>query len=218
MSEPWAGGPYTDFMVGVMEGEGVALEDLLRRDVLDALLLKGYGPELMPVQLPVLVSQWAKFYFMLAMPQVLVSRLVYGWQLPLVSVRVQLGERGWADGLVYESAGLATDEPWYQGLLENLAEVVDGLAAYGNLPPAVLWGNAGDYLELNLQRLQTLQAPGLEPGFELLKTPLLADGQRNPLFEPIRYLPNGQRQRRTCCLAYKVEWVGHCEHCPLPRN
>ncbi|RXT71444.1 hypothetical protein B1F67_21820, partial [Pseudomonas syringae] len=23
-------------------------------------------------------------------------------------------------------------------------------------------------------------------------------------------------QRRVCCLSHRVEWVGRCEHCPLP--
>lgn len=42
----------------------VALPDLLQAERLDLLLLSIYGPQLMPSQLPVLVSQWAKFYFM----------------------------------------------------------------------------------------------------------------------------------------------------------
>lgn len=215
MNEPWVTGPYASFMAGVVKGEGIVLAGLLRPEVLDGLLLKGYGPELMPAQLPVLVSQWAKFYFMLLMPHLLVSRLVYGWRLPLDTLKVHLGERGWADGLVFERGSLAADEPWYDELLENLGKVIDSLATYGKLAPAVLWGNAGDYLELNLQRLRALDAPGLQAGFALLGTRLLPDGQSNPLFEPVHHLPDGQRQRRSCCLAYKVEWVGHCEHCPL---
>ncbi|MCR8721933.1 siderophore-iron reductase FhuF, partial [Pseudomonas syringae] len=61
----------------------VALPELLQPTRLDQLLLSVYGPQLMPSQLPVLVSQWAKCYFMQIIPPVLVASLVQRWHWPL---------------------------------------------------------------------------------------------------------------------------------------
>ncbi|MCS5515873.1 hypothetical protein NWF32_13810 [Pseudomonas qingdaonensis] len=50
------------------------LAELLRPDAFDALLLGLYGPELMPAQRPVLVSQWSKYYFAVLWRAALVGR------------------------------------------------------------------------------------------------------------------------------------------------
>ncbi|MNG23124.1 hypothetical protein D3C84_1076890 [compost metagenome] len=79
------------------------------------------------------------------------------------------------------------------------------LAALGAVAPAVLWGNAGDCLDQALQRSE-----GDGHGLGCLLTS--AD---SPLFAAVSVDAAGRRRRRTCCLSYKVDWVGHCEHCPL---
>jgi len=55
------------------------LTELLRDDALDRLLLKVYGPELVREQLPVLVSQWMKYYAMQLIPPVVVASLAMAW-------------------------------------------------------------------------------------------------------------------------------------------
>ncbi|RMV72675.1 Ferric iron reductase protein FhuF [Pseudomonas caricapapayae] len=208
----------------------VALPDLLRRERLDQLLLTLYGPQLMPAQLPVLVSQWAKFYFMQLIPPVLVGNLVRGlhWPLRLDQVALALDERGVPTGVRLTEQGEAWRdspvEPFqrFAGLLDhNLQPFIAALSAYGGLADRVLWVSAGDYLEKGLVQLAACSDVPLAAGLALLSERKRPDGRANPLFQAVRYIPQAQggeprRQRRVCCLSHRVEWVGRCEHCPLP--
>ncbi len=111
-------------------------------------------------------------------------------------------------------------------LLEgHLHPFVQGLAAEVRLSPRVLWSNAGNYFEWFIGEMGKLAplAPMLGHGRELLETERRPDGTRNPLFKPIQYVevscaqrPDGLwRQRRTCCIRYRLGEMGHCDNCPL---
>ncbi len=219
----WHVGPYARLITGLLPPDhpspAVPLPALLRPEVLDPLLLKLYGAELMPAQRPVLVSQWSKYYFMQIFPALLVTQLAAGWFLPL-----QLDE--W--GVVLDERGLPVAvkpvdpgepgspsdslEPWIATHLRPLIEALSGAAGP---PPAILWGNAGDYLERAVRQLQSLGLRSLAPAESLLGTRRLADGRANPLYAPVQYAGDGRRQRRSCCLSYQVPWVGACEGCPM---
>ena len=207
----------------------IPLPELLRGETLDRLLLQVYGPELMPEQLPVLVSQWMKYYAMQLVAPVAVASLVHGvgWSLSLDRLGLALDERGLLDGVRFEGEACEayrSDEAFerFAPLLENLQQVINRLSAYGNVAPGVLWGSAGDYLETCLRQLAAASDVSLEVGYALLRERLRPDGRRNPLFNAVTYIEgdDGQsvRQRRSCCLSYRVEWVGRCEHCPLLRD
>lgn len=201
------------------------LTELLRDDALDRLLLTVYGPELVKDQLPVLVSQWMKYYAMQLIPPVVVASLAHGagWPLGLDRLSFALHERGYLDGVRFEGAVMPapiSDDPFerFAPLLENLQLVIERLSDYGDVPTAVLWGNAGDCLETCLRQLSAAGDVSLSAGYGLLRERLRPDGRRNPLFNAVSYIErDGQRvrQRRTCCLSHRVEWVGRCEHCPL---
>ncbi|TDV70316.1 siderophore-iron reductase FhuF [Pseudomonas sp. LP_7_YM] len=204
----------------------IALPHLLRGETLDRLLLQVYGPTLMPENLPVLVSQWFKFYAMQLIPPVIVASLARDmtWPLQLDQLGFALHERGVLDGVRFEGAACAassSDDPFerFAALLENLQSVIEHLSLYGEVAPTVLWGSAGDYLETCLRQLTEVDHQRLEIGYGLLRQRLQPDGRRNPLYRAITYIegPDGLliRRRRTCCLSYQVEWVGRCEHCPL---
>ncbi|MFA0941705.1 MULTISPECIES: siderophore-iron reductase FhuF [Pseudomonas syringae group] len=208
----------------------VALPDLLQPERLDQLLLSVYGPQLMPSQLPVLVSQWAKFYFMQIIPPVLVASLAHAWHWPLVlgQVGLVLDERGVPCGVrLLEQGEVWRDIPVdpfqrFAGLLDdNLQPFIAALSAYGELPGAVLWSSAGDYLEGCLVQLAGCSDVSLAAGMALLTERRRPDGRANPLYQAVRYVAQAKgaeprRQRRVCCLSHRVEWVGRCEHCPLP--
>jgi ferric iron reductase protein FhuF len=209
----------------VIDGERpvLPLTELLRDEVLEGLLLRAYGAELVRDQLPVLASQWMKYYAMQLIPPVVVASLVHGvsWPLSLDCLGFAVDERGVLDGVRFDGAACAlapAGEP-FAPLLENLRQVIDRLSAYANVPAAVLWCTAGDYLETCLRELAAVSDVCLAPGHALLKEKLTPSGLRNPLFNAIRYTAqaDGQslRQRRSCCLSYRVAWVGRCEHCPL---
>nr|WP_256665358.1 siderophore-iron reductase FhuF [Pseudomonas sp. SLFW] len=222
-------GPFAGFGETWVQDDGrpvIPLPELLCDEVLDRLLMQVYGPELMPEKLPVLVSQWFKFYAMQLIPPVVVASLVKGmsWSLALDDLAFALHERGFLDGVRFEGEAFqASDsiDPFerFAPLLDNLQQVIERLNAYGSLASAVLWSSAGDYLETCLRQLAQVDAAAAEVGHGLLNRRFRPDGTRNPLFKTITYKEGAEgqsiRQRRSCCLSYRVEWVGRCEHCPL---
>jgi ferric iron reductase protein FhuF len=174
------------------------LDQLLQPARFESLLLDLYGPELMLTQRPVLVSQWSKYYF-----AVLWQSLLGGNVLPVFdATEVSLDNRGLP--LVLRAQG-ACCEGLEAALEHHLQPMVFRLAALGAVAPAVLWGNAGDCLD---QALQRSEGDGRGLG-------RLLDLPDSPLFAAVSVDAAGRRRRRTCCLSYKVDWVGHCEHCPL---
>ncbi|PRA66379.1 siderophore-iron reductase FhuF [Pseudomonas sp. MYb187] len=177
--------------------EPVRLDQVLAPLRFDQLLLDLYGPQLMPAQRPVLVSQWSKYYFAAV------------WQTLLGDARLPVFAEA---AVALDVRGLPTafsgQGRYCEGLDEaigqHLEPLVQRLATLGAVSPAVLWGNAGDCLD------QMLQQAGGDVGLgRLLTTP------GSPLFAAVSLGASGKRRRRTCCLSYKVDWVGHCEHCPL---
>jgi ferric iron reductase protein FhuF len=197
--------------------------ELLLPATLDQLLLKVYGPELMPSKRSVLVSQFAKYYFMQLIPPVVVASLAadISWPLGLDDVAFAVNERGLLDGVKLLSAAFpvaSSPEPFerFGPLMAHLQLVIEALNAYSGVAAAVFWSSAGDYLETCLRRLEAASDVSLDPAYALLREPSQPDGRRNPLFATITYKGEPpRRQRRSCCLSYQVEWVGRCEHCPL---
>jgi ferric iron reductase protein FhuF len=207
----------------------VPLGELLRDETLDRLLLQVYGPELMPGQRPVLVSQWMKYYAMQLIPPVMAAGLMHraGWPLAVGQLSFAVHERGFLDGVRFDGAPFEasnSDDPFerFAPLMDNLQQVIARLSAYGGVAPGVLWGTAGDYLESCLRQLTRIDLAAGAVGNGLLREKTRPDGRRNPLFNAITYIEgkDGQsvRQRRSCCLSHRVEWVGRCEHCPLHRG
>lgn len=211
------------------EPASVALPSLLVPERLEGVLHDLYGPPLLASHKPVLVSQWAKYYFMLLIPPVLVANLAHDWHWPLAlaHIALTLDKRGVPDAIGFLQPGgvvpSGANEPLqrFAGLLDdNLLPFIKAVSAYGQLPRAVLWSSAGDTLEHCLTRLERIDPVLARDGWPLLDQPRRADGRVNPLFNSVAYVPQAsgepRRQRRACCLSYQVEWVGRCEHCPLP--
>lgn len=215
--------PFAQTLIRDEQRAVIAVPELLQPVTLDRLLMQVYGPELMPEKRPVLVSQFAKYYFMQLIPPVVVASLVddVRWPLGLDEVAFAVSERGVLDGVKFLGDGVSvmpSSDPFtrFGPLLAHLQRVIDALSAYSGVAASVFWSSAGDYLETCLRRLELASDVSLEPGNRLLSERLQPDGRRNPLFNAITYIEQPpRRQRRSCCLSYQVEWVGRCEHCPL---
>lgn len=178
--------------------ESLRLEQLLQPQRFDRLLLELYGAELMPAQRPVLVSQWSKYYF-----GVVWQTLLCGAALPVFdATEVTLDARGLPIALAGHGEYCASNQAL---LAQHFNPVVSRLAALGALAPGVMWGNAGDCLDQTLGR-EADACSGLR---YWLSSP------DSPMHAAVSLDATGKRRRRTCCLSYKVDWVGHCEHCPL---
>ena len=114
----------------------------------------------------------------------------------------------------------------FAGLLDDhLQPLFQAMASQVKVSPKVLWSNAGNYFEnlLNLMARAGMPAERLAAGRALLETRVRPDGSRNPLFQPVQYLPvtdeQGQptmrRERKVCCVRYLLPELELCGNCPL---
>jgi len=112
----------------------------------------------------------------------------------------------------------------FEHLIEgNLAPFIEALGRYAGVAPKVLWSNAGNYFEAVFGQLANRASQAqLADGQALVDARHLADGRRNPLYQPVRYveLANADgrsrtwRQRRLCCIRYLLDGVALCPNCP----
>jgi ferric iron reductase protein FhuF len=177
-----------------------------------------------------LASIWSKYYFIKLIPPVVAASLILDHRLPLHLDQLQLilDEGGLPAGFKLPDPG----KRWMPGpadaferfgeLLEHhLRPFIDIVARHVRLSPKVLWSNAGIYFEWLLGVLaNAMPYADLTHGHQLLSAQLLPDGRRNPLYQPVRYLKvEGQeslkRQRRVCCIRYRVNGLEYCGNCPL---
>lgn len=181
-----------------------------------------------------LVSLWAKHYIVKLLPPVLGATLLLRWRLPLALADTALvldeGHLPQAFHLIGKGEPFAADvsDPFelFSGLLDDhLQPLFQAMASQVKLSPKVLWSNAGNYFEnlLNLMAKAGMPAERLAPGRLLLESRTRPDGTRNPLFQPVQYLPvndeHGQptlrRERKVCCVRYLLPELELCGNCPL---
>ena len=181
-----------------------------------------------------LASLWAKHYIVKLLPPVMGATLLLRWRLPLslhdTAVVLDEGHLPQAFRLSGKGEPFAADisDPFelFSGLLDDhLQPLFQALSSQVKLSPKVLWSNAGNYFEnlLNLMARAGMPAERLAAGHVLLQTRIRPDGSRNPLFQPVQYLPvtdeQGQptmrRERKVCCVRYLLPELELCGNCPL---
>lgn len=177
-----------------------------------------------------LASIWSKYYFIKLIPPVVAASLILNQRLPLHLDHVQLILND--DGLPAAFKLADSGQRWtptaadaferFDDLLEqHLRPFIDALARHVRLSPKVLWSNAGNYFEWLLGVLaNAMPHADMSHGHQLLNAQYLSDGRRNPLFQPVRYIKVGgqdepNRQRRVCCIRYRVNGLHYCGNCPL---
>lgn len=181
-----------------------------------------------------LVSLWVKHYIFKLLPPVMGATLLLRWRLPLALADTALvldeEQLPQAFQLVGQGEPFAAEvsDPFelFSSLLDDhLQPLFQAMASQVKLSPKVLWSNAGNYFEnlLNLMAKAGMPAERLAPGRALLETKTRPDGTRNPLFQPVQYLPvsdeHGQptlrRERKVCCVRYLLPELELCGNCPL---
>lgn len=177
-----------------------------------------------------LASIWSKYYFIKLIPPVVAASLILDQRMPLSLDQVQLILND--DGLPAAFKLPHSGQRWtptsadaferFDELLEqHLRPFIDALARHVRLSPKVLWSSAGNYFEWLLGVLANAMPHGdLTHGHQLLNAQLLPNERRNPLYQPVRYIKvEGQdelkRQRRVCCIRYRVNGLDYCANCPL---
>lgn len=211
----------------------VPARELFTAEGLDAILAR-YGavhatPERRPPDRRAVISQWSKYFLSQAIYVPVAANLLLDRQLPLAldELGLMLDAEGLVERLVVPHEGtaiVAADaESRLRPLLNALlAPAITAMAAHTGIAPRALWSNAGHYYEYLIGQLQVSAktSAGVAEGARLMTLRSFADGTRNPLYQPIRYVDEGagqpRRLRRVCCVRYRLPELGYCGNCPLP--
>lgn len=213
---------------------GAALLDDARLRELLAAFGRSYAtrlgvPEFAGVEMQAVATQWSKWHFSVLVPPVLIASIVADWHLPtdLAQTGIVLSPDHRTAAVRLPGAGErrhVTDahERFAMLIDGHLAPLIAALARAGGLPAKVLWSNAGNIAEGIVGECAArlgADHPGVVQARALLAAKSLADGSRNPLFEPIRHFPDRTpaRRRRICCLRYRIAALPLCKTCPLDR-
>ncbi len=176
-------------------------------------------------------SEWSKRYFASIVKPAVAAAILVDWRLPLTPEKIGLDVNDDGDivSVRFSSFGrpvaAASPEERFDFLIrDNLAVAVNAIANASGLSRNVLWSNAGNMFEGTARSCEALlpsRTSGLDHAFEILKTELLSDGARNPLFRPIIYPVEGgqpKRRRRVCCVRYLLDALDYCATCPVPER
>jgi ferric iron reductase protein FhuF len=208
---------------------GIPASELITHDGLERLLAR-YRRHQPGEDRRALVSQWSRFYFVKLIVPTVAANLVLGHELPVSVDRLEviLGDDGLPEAFRLPHEGkpftCQPEGPFerFEALLEgNLAPVVEGWNQQVRLSRKVLWNNAANYLEWLIGAMAGLGVPAamLADGNRLIEWEHRPDGRRNPMYRPVCYVkratgPSLLRQRRQCCIRYRLPDLALCENCP----
>lgn len=177
-----------------------------------------------------LVSQWSRTYFVKLTVPTVAANLVLGRQLPveLETLEVILGDDGLVeafrlphDGTPFSAAPDGPFERFRSLITDNFEPLIEGWNGQVKISRNVLWNNAANYFEWLIGAMAGMGLPEamLADGRELIDRERQPDGRRNPMWSPVRYVeredgPSPLRQRRHCCIRYRLPDLALCSNCP----
>lgn len=173
-----------------------------------------------------LVSMWTQWHFGLLIVPATAAILMLDRDLPLAldEIAIVLHESGRPDAFVLAELG-----PPNRAGARRFARLFDGhvgplaanLAARFHVSPRLIWSNAAAIFEWALQQVPdgAGQEEARAEARDCLERRLDPAGQRNPMFDQVRYpLVAGEpvRRRKLCCLRYLLPGVADCGSlCPV---
>ncbi|SOC51242.1 ferric iron reductase protein FhuF [Chromohalobacter canadensis] len=191
-------------------------------------VIQHYGAEHQHGDCRAVMSLWSKYFLALTTYTGVAHNLLADRQLPLDLSRlgVVLGEDMLIDALVVEDtstplADTRAEARFLPLIHDTWGPAITCMAHNSGIAPRALWSNLGQYVDYLVGQLHTLPAAqhAAEAGEQLMTLRKLADGQRNPLFQPIRHCKNAEGDiepiRRVCCIRYLLPGLGYCGNCPL---
>lgn len=206
--------------------------ELLDREVLNAQLARYRRYHGDDADFLAVASLWSKFHFGSVSIPTLVANLLLGYDLPVGGdeLRLALDDHGpttrvWLPHGGEPLASNALQARFSRLFDDHCAPLIDALAEVSGLSAKVFWSNLGHYVEFVGRTCS--QHPAFigagEPLLDYLATQTLANGRRNTLYQPVRYLELGgetpARVRRLCCIKYRLPGEPLCGGCPLkPEN
>lgn len=173
-----------------------------------------------------LVSMWSQWHFGALVIPATAAILLGQRDLPLELDRVAIvpQEAGLTSAIVICDAGASRCDdgdpftPLFEG---HVAPLVDLLAGQFRVSPRLLWVNAAQIFEWTLLQVpaEHTDQQALAMARLRLERRLEPSGQRNPMYEAVRYpVEQGApvRRRKLCCLRYLLAGVADCASlCPL---
>lgn len=204
----------------LLPGEALSDASQLRQHV-----LRFGASDLNSDDLKASASLWSRWHFSAVVAPALAAHLLLNRQLPfaLNQVSLHLSDSSRTERLHFSHEGSApqTRDPFaaFSPLIDaHLTPVIETLAAISGVSPRVFWSNAGTYFDYFTHLLAA--HPNTDPqrlaeAHTILTKRQRPDGQLNPLYQPVNEGAEGKRQRRLCCLRYRVPALGYCDNCPI---
>jgi ferric iron reductase protein FhuF len=217
---------YADRLVlANRQGSLISGRDLLDGDTVERLMAR-FAASHRGGDRRALVSMWTQWHFGLLIVPATAAILMLDRDLPLAldEIGIVPHETGRPDAFVLAELGTPhrTGEQRFARLFDgHVALLVAGLAARFRVSPRLLWSNAAAIFEWALQQVPdgAGQAEARTEARDLLERRLDSAGQRNPMFDQVRYpLEAGEpvRRRKLCCLRYLLPGVADCGSlCPV---
>ncbi len=207
----------------------LAFTEFLEPDCLLA-VLNGYGRRHgSDAPIAAVAGEWSKRYFAKVMRPIATAAMLLDWRVPLTpaDLSIDLSTEGEIVSLGLSDFGrpvrAKSAEDRFAFLVSgNIESLIRAVSEVSGLSRNVLWSNAGNAFEgiaRNYARDDRCAGAGVADALELLESPHMADGSRNPLFRPIVYpQADGQpeRLRRVCCIRYLIDGLDYCKTCPCP--
>jgi len=204
---------------------------LLDPAVLQA-LLERYGAQYAAPDPRSTASVWSKWHFSVLVTPTVVATLLASHRLPvaLEEIAVVLAPEGRTAAVKLPHAGARVEagnpfEAFATLFEQHLEPLVAGLSACSGAAPRVFWSNLGNLFENVVRRMEAALGPahaGVAAGRSLLESREWPGRAANPLYRPVRYLPQPdgslKRLRRICCLRYLTPGLDYCSTCPLDRK
>ncbi|WID97456.1 siderophore-iron reductase FhuF [Bosea vestrisii] len=173
-----------------------------------------------------LVSMWTQWHFGALLIPATAAILLCNRDLPLELNRIAVvpQEAGLTSAIVIPDEGgrrVDGSDPFARLFDGHVAPLISHFAAQFRVSPRLLWANAAAIFEWTLQQLpaELADTDGLAAARQRLERRLKPSGQRNPMFEAVRYpVEQGEpvRRRKLCCLRYLLAGVADCGSlCPL---
>lgn len=200
--------------------------DLTQHDRLSAILQR-FSTIYQRPEPRAVASQWSKIYFSKLILPTVAASLILNWRLPLdvYETGIVLDELGRPETFYLTGSGSATTPQTAEERLSfvthtHIASVINAISHVSGLSHKVLWSNAGNVVENVIAYCERF-APTLssvEQARVYLSTRRLANGEANPLFEPVRYVRLDEariRKRRVCCIRYLMPCLEYCKTCPI---
>ncbi len=177
--------------------------------------------------LAAVAGEWSKRYFAKVMRPIATAAMLMDWRMPLTpaDLSIDISEEGEIVSLGLSGFGRPVQAKSAQDRFDflfsgNIEGVIRTVSDVSGLSRNVLWSNAGNMFEA-IARSYAMENhfpdAGVADALELLESPHMADGSRNPLFRPIlyrQYEGKPKRLRRICCIRYLINGLDYCKTCP----